>query len=111
MKQSGYIVCSYGLLVFIGGLIGHFKAASTASLISGIVFGCLLTATSLMIFKNKMMGIYSALIVTFALDAFFTYRWIHSSKFIPSGMMSLLSLAVIAALVLSLRKQEKKLVD
>ncbi len=105
MKQSGFIVLIYGVLVLIGGIIGHYKAASTASLVSGLVFGALLIATSWMIFKNKLIGIYSALIVSFVLDGFFTYRLVLTHKFFPSGMMSLLSLAVIVYLVFNLKRQ------
>lgn len=108
MKQSGIIVLIYGLLVLVGGIIGHYKAHSMASLVSGISFGALLLGISWALLKNKLTGMYSALVVAFALDAFFTYRLVISHKFFPSGFMSIISIVVIIALTIYLRKETKK---
>lgn len=37
-----YIVLVYGLLIFMGGIMGHAKAGSQASLVMGATFGVLL---------------------------------------------------------------------
>jgi Small integral membrane protein len=105
MRLTGWIVLVYALLILVGGVIGHIKAASTVSLVMGIVFGALLAGSSLLIFKNKKAGLYSALILSLLLDLFFTYRFVDKLKFFPSAFLSIVSLAMIVILALELRKK------
>ena len=84
--------------------MGHYRAGSHASLISGVVFGALLLTCTFFLFKGKnRFAAYSALILTFILDGFFTYRFSLSLKFFPSGMMSLLSLLTLILLAYQMR--------
>jgi uncharacterized membrane protein (UPF0136 family) len=106
MKLTGWIVLVYALLILIGGIIGHIKAASTASLVMGIVFGVLLTGSAFLIFKRKKSGLYSALALSLLLDLFFTYRFVDKLKFFPSAFLSIVSLAMIVILALELKKQK-----
>jgi uncharacterized membrane protein (UPF0136 family) len=101
-----YIVALYGLLILVGGIIGHIKAGSTASLVMGVVFGLLLLLSSGAMFSKKYFkkGVYSALILTLILDAFFTYRYLATMKFMPSGLLVLISLGVIVSLITHLRR-------
>ena len=95
MKKTAWIVLLYGSLVFIGGVIGHLKAESKASLIAGVTSGSLLLLSSLLMFKKKLSGYISAFILALLLDGFFTWRFAKTLKFFPSGFLSLTSLAVI----------------
>lgn len=105
MKLLPITVLVYGLLVLIGGIMGHYKAASQASLISGLIFGALLLTCAFFLFKEKnRFAAYSALFLTFILDGFFTYRFSLSLKFFPSGMMSLASLLTLILLAYQIRK-------
>lgn len=96
------ILFFYALIVLIGGVIGFLKVGSLMSLASGLLFGGLLLL-SFFYLKHKW-GAYLALGVTFILDAFFTQRYLHSLKFMPSGMLSLLSLVVLISLAFFIRK-------
>lgn len=113
MKNAGWVVLIYSLIVFIGGIFGHLKSASTASLICGIVFGVILFMSAIGMFHNKLFSAYAALISTFLLDAFFSYRFLLTWKFMPAGMMLFISLAALGAMVFFLRKdfdeQKKRL--
>lgn len=102
-----YLVAFYGILILVGGLIGHAKAASTASLVMGILFGVLLLIAAGCMFskRNYLKGTYFALVLTFVLDAFFSYRYISSMKFLPSGLLSLISLGVLLLLVTHIRQK------
>ena len=104
-----YIVAFYGLLILIGGIIGHIKAGSNASLVMGIVFGLLLLLSSGGMFSKKYFkkSIYSALILTLILDAFFTYRFLATMKFMPPGLLALVSLGVMASLITYLRRPSR----
>ena len=104
-RLSGGITAVYGLIVLVGGLFGHYKVGSRASLIAGLVCGILLLALSVGSWLGKRSATLLALILTFCLDAFFTYRFSHSLKFMPSGMMSLISLITLLLLAFQLKKQ------
>lgn len=105
MKPQGIIVLVYSLLVITGGIFGFVHANSVPSLVASSIFGVLLLFSTVLIFKNKPAGLYIGLIVAFLLDAFFTYRFTATHQFMPSGLMSLLSLAVLLVLVLKIRKK------
>src|ERR1700675_947168 len=93
-----FVILFYALIVLIGGIIGYAQASSVASLISGIVFGSLLLGCVIAIFAKKRWGAYAALITTFVLDGFFTFRFLKYHKFMPSGLMSIISFAVLVYL-------------
>lgn len=87
--------------------MGHIKAGSTVSLISGSVFGLLLVLASFGMFRDHLLPAYFSLILTLILDAIFTYRWLLTFKFMPSGLMSLITLGVLIALLVLLRSYLK----
>lgn len=98
MKPTGWIVLTYALLVFLGGIFGYVKAGSTASLIMGVAFAVALSTSAFAMFNEKKIGFTTAIITTLILAAFFLYRFAISFNFMPAGLMSLLSLAVLAIL-------------
>jgi len=110
MKLNGIVILIYGIIILTGGIMGHIKAASTASLASGIIFGLLLILSSGMIFLNKKSGLILALVSTFLLDGFFSFRFMLTKKLIPSGLLCFLSLLILVFLVTRMRipKQSKK---
>ncbi|MBS0628541.1 MAG: TMEM14 family protein [Verrucomicrobia bacterium] len=95
MKKTAWIVCLYATLVFVGGLIGHIRSESKASLISGTIFGLLLFLSSFFMFKKKIYGYFSAFFLALILEGFFTWRFAKTLKFFPGGLLSLISLFVI----------------
>lgn len=90
----GYLVIIYALIVFVGGFIGYVKAESTPSLIMGTLFGALLAGSAIGMLRHRHIGKYAALGLTFLLIAFFTYRYMVTGKFMPAGLMSLISSTV-----------------
>jgi uncharacterized membrane protein (UPF0136 family) len=107
MKNTAIVVFAYALLILVGGWMGHVKAGSNASLISGIGFGLALSLCSLWIAKGKPAAYYLALILTFFLDAFFTFRFTKTHHFMPAGLMSLVSLVMLVFLALKIQKKTK----
>lgn len=103
MKTILPFLSFYSLAVLFGGLIGYVTAGSKPSLIAGLVFGLSLFACAYGMKKQNRMAAYTALILTFLLDGFFTQRFIKSLSFLPSGLMSLLSLVILIMLTLHLR--------
>jgi uncharacterized membrane protein (UPF0136 family) len=72
----------------------------------GIIFGALLLIAAGGMFSKKYYkkGAYFALILTLLLDAFFSYRYMSTLKFMPSGLLALVSLGVMFSLVPYLRR-------
>jgi uncharacterized membrane protein (UPF0136 family) len=106
MSKSVLILALYGLLILAGGVMGHSKAASMASLVMGVTFGLALLACSFALYKKKRASIWIAVSLIIVLDAFFTYRYAHTQRFMPSGLLSLVSLATLFAFILQVRKQK-----
>ena len=81
-------------MLMLGGLVGFLKAKSKISLITSFVFSVVLSLCAL----NKL-PIQVAWGVLSFLALFFLIRFLKTRKFMPGGMMTLLSFATIIAVV------------
>ncbi len=104
MKWNGLIFIVYSLLLLVGGVFGYVKAGSIASIITSFSFGGALIAMSIFILKGKRIAEYSAFFTTLTLDAFFWWRYYSTGKFMPAGVMLLLSTLVIFFVYFNLKK-------
>lgn len=109
MKHLTLLICAYGLLIGMGGLIGFFVAGSIASLIAGSTFSFLLLMSGYLMQNNGRLGVISSTFLTIFLAGFFSYRYLVTEKFMPSGMMALLSALVFLFIIgnASLKKCEE----
>lgn len=107
MKRAGWITLFYALIVFLGGVVGFVRVDSSASLVTGIVFGILLSLAAFGMMKDRLLPTYLGVILVLVLDAFFTYRWLLSFQFFPAGLMTLISICVLIALVLLIKSHLK----
>ncbi len=90
-NMSSFIVYLYGFLILIGGIMGHWKAGSKASLITSVVSAFFLFLSAIAMQKRKRWGWMIAFITMLSLDLFFLYRTYLTMKFFPSGMMAVIS--------------------
>jgi uncharacterized membrane protein (UPF0136 family) len=88
------ILWIYIILLLAGGLIGFLKAKSKISLITSTVFAVLLAVCAL-----KYLRIEVAWGVLSFLALFFLIRFLKTKKFMPGGMMAVLTLVTIVAVV------------
>jgi uncharacterized membrane protein (UPF0136 family) len=95
MKFSAITALTYSLLLFIGGMIGYYKAHSVVSLAMGTAFAVLLLICGIAMLKSSILGYFSAAGLSLLLTIFFTYRFYMTEKFFPSGIMALISLVVV----------------
>ena len=94
------ILVGYAILLLGGGLFGFLKARSRPSLLAGTIGGALaLVASGIMAsdFRGIWLGIAPALMMTVV----FAIRFRKTGKFMPSGMLGVVSLAVLAVLILA----------
>ncbi len=93
----------YAALLGAGGIIGFVKAGSRPSLIAGLISALVaLAAVGLSLAdKNQNMGIALGLILSISLFILFAYRYAAKTrKFMPSGMLAVVSLIVLGVMFL-----------
>lgn len=89
----------YSLILFIGGLVGYYKAGSIASIIMGTISAVLILICGIAMIKNSVLGYFSAAGLALLLTVFFTYRFYATEKFFPAGIMAIVSFIVIIILL------------
>lgn len=100
MKTSSMIILAYGALIMLGGIIGFTVAHSLMSIIMAAIFALLLWGSAFSLYKGKVFGHYTALILASILTLFFSYRYYQTLSFMPSGMMILTSFIVVITLLI-----------
>lgn len=88
----------YGLLLLIGGIYGYLKARSKPSLISGVISGLLLIIAGIIQLQNLSWGLILAQVLTIVLVIVFAIRLIKTRKFMPAGLLLVLSVASLVIL-------------
>ena len=81
----------YIVLLVVGGLIGFLKAKSRVSLIMSVVFAALLCLAA----KGIIFQYYVVDILLAALLVVFGIRLTKTKKFMPSGLMLILTLVAL----------------
>src|SRR5580658_5054552 len=95
MSIPTLVLWIYIVLLFIGGLIGFLKAGSKISLITSAIFaGILILCNTDAIFQPHFARILSTIVLVVLL-VFFSLRLTKSRKFMPNGMMAILTLAAL----------------
>jgi len=90
------VLWAYIVLLLVGGLIGFFKAKSKVSLITSAVFAAILVLAILpgvfqpAFARNLVNVILALLLVAFAI------RLAKTKKFMPSGLMLVVTIAALA---------------
>lgn len=86
------ILWIYIVLLVVGGLVGYLKAGSKASLITSSVFAALLILCQVRVIFQPYMAdiILAVLLVVFA------WRLTKSRKFMPSGLLLVLTVVTLA---------------
>ncbi|KAG0742261.1 hypothetical protein G6F57_002698 [Rhizopus arrhizus] len=87
----GYV---YGATVFTGGLVGYLKAGSTSSLLAGLIFGALAALGAYQVSQDSK-NVTLALVVSLLLLVVMGTRFYKGRKWMPAGLVSLLSLLMV----------------
>lgn len=100
----GYI---YAAAIAAGGIAGYVKAGSTTSLGAGLLFGGLAGLGAYRTSKDPK-DVWFMIGVSASLGAMMGWRFYGSKKFMPAGMVALLSVGILTKNILSLMSSEKK---
>ena len=95
----------FGALTILGGVIGYVKAGSVPSIIAGAITGVLLLVAGALLPEHRAAGLAAAFIVSLLLAAQFVPKFIRTSKVMPAGLMSILSvIGIVVAVIAWLKK-------
>jgi len=94
--NSSTVLWIYIVLLLIGGLIGFLKAGSRISLITSAVSAALLVITTIPGLFGPRFGHGLADVILAVLLVVFAIRLTKTKKFMPSGLMLVLTLAALA---------------
>lgn len=95
----------YTALLLTGSFIGFYKAGSIPSLIMGVVSATPLILFSLLYKKGKNWAGQCLLLTVFALDSFFSWRYVKTHAFMPAGAFTILSSILLITIYLKTKKK------
>ena len=98
MQVDNIVFWTYIILLLAGGLMGFFKAGSKVSLVTSAVAAALLVLTRLHGIFQPAFGRNLATVIMALLLVVFAVRLAKTKKFIPSGLMLVLTAVVLALL-------------
>jgi len=84
----------YGALLELGGVMGYRKARSRPSLIMGTAFGTAVVILGVAGLLGARFAPAAAALAAFLL-VFFSIRWLRGRKFMPAGLIAVLSLLAL----------------
>ncbi len=97
--MANIILWIYIALLLVGGLMGFLKAGSKVSLITSVVFAIILA-----LFPTHVIAwAPGADILLLLLALVFVMRYVKTKKFMPAGLMIILSVAALVLHVFSQR--------
>ena len=93
------VILIYAALLVAGGYVGWRKSGSRISLTAGLISAALLSVAFRVVWYSPRAGYLMADIVAIALSIMFSLRFRKTKKFMPAGMMLVVSdvVAVILA--------------
>lgn len=99
MKIKSYIVWAYAIILLIGGLMGYIMAGSLVSLFTSGAFAIALFITGYGIRRHHQAAYDTTIGIVACLFTFFGYRFFLTFQHTPAGLMTMLSLLVLAYLL------------
>ncbi len=96
---------SFAALTIAGGVMGFVKAGSTASIVAGGISGVLIIVAALLLKTNLVAGLVLGGIVALALAGWFAPAYFSTHKFMPAGMMAILSVIAVVLTILAFVKK------
>ena len=91
----------YGALMILGGIMGFVKAHSKASLLSGVGLGLGLLASGYGVSHGAPDSLIVAIVIAALLLVLFAFRYVKTRRFMPAGVLAILSLAAVIILGLA----------
>ncbi len=92
----------YAVLLGVGGMVGFARARSHVSLVTGLLAGLCAGMAMVVSAMGRKWGIPLGALLAMTLFVVFGYRYaIRNRKFMPSGMLAIVSMIVLAVMILA----------
>lgn len=90
------VLLVYIVLLLVGGLIGYFKGKSAVSLVMSAIFAAALIVCAVPGVLPETFSQNVANVLMAALLVVFGIRWAKTKKFMPAGLMLILTVVALA---------------
>lgn len=108
MHTTAIEIWVYGVLMILGGIIGFVRVHSKASLLSGVGLGLGLLACGYGVWRGATNSAGDSLVVAVVIAALllvlFAIRFAKTRRFMPAGMLAILSLLAVVIFGVALKK-------
>jgi uncharacterized membrane protein (UPF0136 family) len=104
MQNTAIEIWVYGVIMILGGIMGYVKVGSKASLLSGVGFGLGLLACGYGAWCGSGNSVAAAEIIALLLVVLFAIRYAKKRRFMPAGMLAVLSVVAVVVFWLALKK-------
>jgi uncharacterized membrane protein (UPF0136 family) len=84
--------------------MGYLKVGSKASLLSGVGMGLALLASGYGVWHGNREALIASVVIAALLVALFAIRLVKTKRFMPAGVLAILSLAAIIIFGFALKK-------
>jgi uncharacterized membrane protein (UPF0136 family) len=102
--QTAIEIWVYGTIMILGGIAGYVKVGSKASLLAGVGMGLALLATGYGVWQGSEHSLVAAEVIALLLVVLFAVRYAKSRRFMPAGMLAILSLLAVVMFGMALGK-------
>lgn len=100
MKLASTALVIYGLVILAGGFTAYFAAGSLVSLISSLILFVVLIFLTVYSLKGSLRAGYLGGVLTFLLAIYFAYRFLATERFLPSGILLIISFLALFGVTL-----------
>ena len=104
MQTTALEIWTYGMLMMLGGIMGYLKVGSKASLLSGVGMGLALLASGYGVWHGSRDSLIISVVIAALLVALFAMRLVKTKRFMPAGVLAILSLAAVVIFGMALKK-------
>jgi uncharacterized membrane protein (UPF0136 family) len=104
MESTAIEVWVYAVVMILGGIAGFVRVGSKASLISGVGFGLILLGSGYGVWRGYQSSLVSAEVIALLLVVLFAIRYAKKHRFMPAGMLAILSLVAAVMFALAMKR-------
>jgi uncharacterized membrane protein (UPF0136 family) len=95
MQNTAMEIWVYGAMMMLGGVAGYLKVHSKASLIAGVGMGLGLLASGFGVWRGSVDSLIVAEVIAALLLVIFAIRLAKTKRFMPAGMLAMVSLLAV----------------
>lgn len=98
LMNPAIVLWIYIVVLVAGGIVGFVKAKSAVSLVTSLVFGALLAAAAM----GWLGWAHAGDVILAVLVVVFAFRFQKTKKFMPAGLLTILTIAALLVRVMIL---------